>query len=191
MVYQVALNYVFRLNLLRFFLRCHELSCQLQTYHDDGITWRYWPFMRGTHRSPVRSVTRRFGVLCDVRLNKRLSKHSRRRWFETPSRSLWRHCTFHTSYICYYKYPLLKKYPQSTEMSVYNLVSPAIKYPIICRLCSSSMEKNIQAFSIRAWPCIAFKILGPGGCHIFVEFDTGVVEFRGSLVEHYEAVFRF
>ena len=29
----------------------------------------------------------------DLRLNKRLSKPSRRRWFEKPSRSLWRHCT--------------------------------------------------------------------------------------------------
>ena len=28
----------------------------------------------------------------DLPLNKRLSKQSRRRWFETPSRSLWRHC---------------------------------------------------------------------------------------------------
>ena len=27
-----------------------------------------------------------------LRLNKRLSKCSRRRWFETPSHSLWRHC---------------------------------------------------------------------------------------------------
>ena len=27
-----------------------------------------------------------------LRLCKRLSKHSRRRWFKTPSRSLWRHC---------------------------------------------------------------------------------------------------
>ena len=27
-----------------------------------------------------------------LRLNKRLSKQSRSRWFETPSRSLWRHC---------------------------------------------------------------------------------------------------
>ena len=27
-----------------------------------------------------------------LRLNKRLSKQSRRRWFETPSRSMWRHC---------------------------------------------------------------------------------------------------
>ena len=35
-----------------------------------------------------RPVTRSF----DVRLNKGLSKQSRRRWFKTPSRSLWRHC---------------------------------------------------------------------------------------------------
>ena len=31
-------------------------------------------------------------VSFDLRLNKRLSKQWRRRWFETPSRSLWRHC---------------------------------------------------------------------------------------------------
>ena len=28
----------------------------------------------------------------DLRLHKRLSKKSRRRWFETPSHSVWRHC---------------------------------------------------------------------------------------------------
>ena len=28
----------------------------------------------------------------DLRLNKRLSKYLRRRWFKTSSRSLWRHC---------------------------------------------------------------------------------------------------
>ena len=39
-----------------------------------------------------RPVTRSFHVFFDLRLNKRLSKQSRRRWFETPSRSLWRHC---------------------------------------------------------------------------------------------------
>ena len=33
-----------------------------------------------------------FNVFFDLRLNKRLSKQSRRWWFETPSRSLWRHC---------------------------------------------------------------------------------------------------
>ena len=37
-----------------------------------------------------RPVTRNFDVSFDLRLNKRLSKQSRRRWFETPLRSLWR-----------------------------------------------------------------------------------------------------
>ena len=39
-----------------------------------------------------RPVTRSFDVFFDLRVNKRLSKQSRRRWFETLSRSLWRHC---------------------------------------------------------------------------------------------------
>ena len=39
-----------------------------------------------------RPVKRSFDVFYDVRLNKRLSKQSRRWWYETPSRSLWRHC---------------------------------------------------------------------------------------------------
>ena len=37
-------------------------------------------------------VTRSFDVFFEQRLNKRLSTQSKRRWFETPSRSLWRHC---------------------------------------------------------------------------------------------------
>ena len=40
-----------------------------------------------------RPVKRSFHVFFDLRLNKRLNKHSRRRWFETPSRPLWRHCS--------------------------------------------------------------------------------------------------
>ena len=38
-----------------------------------------------------RPATRSFGVFFDLRLNKRLSKQSKHQWFETPSRSLWRH----------------------------------------------------------------------------------------------------
>ena len=38
-----------------------------------------------------RPVTRSFDVFFDLRLNKRLSKQSRRWWFETQSYSLWRH----------------------------------------------------------------------------------------------------
>ena len=39
-----------------------------------------------------RPVTRSFHVFFDLYLNKRLSKQSGRRWFETPSRPLWHHC---------------------------------------------------------------------------------------------------
>ena len=39
-----------------------------------------------------RPVTRSFDVFFDLRLNKLLSKQSRRWWCETPSCSLWRHC---------------------------------------------------------------------------------------------------
>ena len=34
----------------------------------------------------------RGAVFWDLRLNKRLSKQLRHRWFDTPSRALWRHC---------------------------------------------------------------------------------------------------
>ena len=39
-----------------------------------------------------RPVTRSFDVFFDLRLNKPLCKQSWGWWFETPSRSLWRHC---------------------------------------------------------------------------------------------------
>ena len=42
---------------------------------------------------PQKPATRSFDVFFDLRLNKLLSKLSRRRWFQTASRSLWRHCT--------------------------------------------------------------------------------------------------
>ena len=46
-----------------------------------------------------RPVTRSFDVFFDLRPNKRLSKQSWGWWFETPSRSLWRHCNYSMSYI--------------------------------------------------------------------------------------------
>ena len=41
-----------------------------------------------------RPVTRSFDVFLYLRLNKGLSKQSRRRWSETPSCSSWPHCLF-------------------------------------------------------------------------------------------------
>ena len=74
---------------------------QMFWIYDDVIKWkhitRYWPFARGIHRWPVNSPHKgqSLGALmfCLIRaLNKRLSKQSWCWWFETPSRSLWRHC---------------------------------------------------------------------------------------------------
>ena len=70
-------------------------------YHDDVIKWkhfpRYWPFVRGIHRLPVNSPHKSqwrgalmFSLICA--LNKRSSKQPWGWWFETSSRSLWRHC---------------------------------------------------------------------------------------------------
>ena len=67
--------------------------------HDDVIKWkhflRYWPFVRGIHRSPVNSPHKgqwrgafMFSLIC---LNKRLSKQSWGWWFETTLRQLWCH----------------------------------------------------------------------------------------------------
>ena len=69
-------------------------------WYDDVIKWehfpRYWPFVRGIHRSgefpSQRPVMRNFDVFFDRCLNKRSSKQSRRRWLATSSLSLWRHC---------------------------------------------------------------------------------------------------
>ena len=64
-----------------------------------------------------RQVTRNFDVFFDLRLNKRFSKQSRCRWFETPSHSLWRLCNACTWFaLCcvlfwLLKYPWILSYP--------------------------------------------------------------------------------
>ena len=95
--------------------------------HSAYTAWwsRYWPWWRHQNgnifrvmaicagNSPVpgefptqRPVTRSFDVFFDLRPNKRLSKQSWGWWFETPSRSLWRHSdNFH---VCQYFFSWLK-----------------------------------------------------------------------------------
>ena len=76
-------------------------TCCVALSSDDVIKWehfpRYWPFVRGIHRSPVNFTHKgqwRVALIFffNSRLNKRLSKQSWGWWFETPSSSLWRHC---------------------------------------------------------------------------------------------------
>ena len=81
--------------------RCFEdvfLSSATTLAHDDVIKLkhspRYWPFVRGIHRSPVNFPHKSqwrgaltFSLICV--LNKRLSKQLWDWWFETQSWSLW------------------------------------------------------------------------------------------------------
>ena len=69
--------------------------------HDDVIQWKhfppYWPFVPGIHRwpanSPHKSQWRGALMLSFIcALNTWLSKQSWGWWFDTPSRTLWRHC---------------------------------------------------------------------------------------------------
>ena len=87
-----------RLCMLNWFVKM-ELCIYIlhHSSHDDVIKWkhfpRYWPFVLTSEFPSQRPVTRSFDVFFDLRLSKRLSKQSRRRWFEMPSHSLWSHCS--------------------------------------------------------------------------------------------------
>ena len=63
--------------------------------HKNGAIFRgtgpLWGEFTGEFPSQ-RPVTRSSDVFFDLRLNKRLSKQLWDWWFDTPSRSLWRHC---------------------------------------------------------------------------------------------------
>ena len=75
---------------------------KMSILHDDVIKWkhfpRYWPFVRGIHRSSVNNSPHKgqwrgavmLSLICS--LNKWLSKQTWGWLFETPSCSLWRHC---------------------------------------------------------------------------------------------------
>ena len=92
-------------------LRCHmatlvhnEIQCSMALYFGFSL-FAWWRHQMEAFsallalcagNSPVtgefpthRPVTQSFDVFFDLRLNKRLSKQS---WFESLSRSLWRHC---------------------------------------------------------------------------------------------------
>ena len=88
-----------KINENQFMRLAHEFPPE--EIHDDVIKWkhfpRYWPFVGGIHRSPVNSLHKgqwcgalMFSLIC-AWINSWV-KQWWGWWFETPSRSLWRHC---------------------------------------------------------------------------------------------------
>ena len=85
-----------------------SLVTNLATTHHQSVSMARWRHEMETFsallalwegNSPVtgefpslRPATRSFDVFFDLRLNKRLSKQWRRRYFETPLHPTWRHC---------------------------------------------------------------------------------------------------
>ena len=72
------------------------LRHQMETFSESLALCEGIPSVTGG-LSTQRSMTSRFGVFFDLRLNKRLRKQSR---FETPLRSLWRHCNVNLTSKC-------------------------------------------------------------------------------------------
>ena len=77
-----------------------------------------------------RPVTRWFDVFFHLRLNKRLCKQSRRWWFETPSRPLWRHCNWNET-LCHTP-------SQNPQIQTANIFSP-YKFNLVFR----NGERNV------------------------------------------------
>ena len=75
-------------------LRDSRKSCNTWWRHQMEHFPRYWPIVRGIHRLIPRTKASDAELpffFFDLRLNKPLSKQSWGWWFETLSRSLWRH----------------------------------------------------------------------------------------------------
>ena len=89
-----------------------------------------------------RPVTRRFDIFCDMCLNKRLNKQLWGWWFETPSGTLWRHCSELAHQMC-------------TSLSLfcfdYDIVLRGFMYPYFHRGCFTGIVVTIQ------WPQIQWN----------------------------------
>ena len=70
------------------------------TTSSNGSIFRVTGLLRGDRWIPFTNVQWRgaFVFFFDSRLDKRLRKQPRRRWFETPSRSSWRHYNVYSKY---------------------------------------------------------------------------------------------
>ena len=93
--------------------------------------------------SALRPVTRSFNVFFHLRPNERLSKPSWGWWFETPSRSLWRHCNcpvdiwhylWQIVFICLYITPYQHHHCHCANLSD-DIELIKCQWDMFCRVC--------------------------------------------------------
>ena len=141
--------------------RSMNMSCWLRMvtssngnmFRVTGLLWgettghRWIPLMWGEttgHRwiPLTKARTRSFDVFFDLCLIKRLSKQSRCRWFETPSRSLWHHCN------CSHILGIQKTLRSGISTSLYNsawvacMIWTRYKNYLESRFCSKNLDSS-------------------------------------------------
>ena len=91
-----------------------------------------------------RPVTRSSDVFFDLRLNKRLIKQLWSGWFETPSRSFWRHCNGFM-YSPNYKYNIFGDHPYTHNPRLYLQVCVVLFIPFsVCLLPSPLLSSFLS-----------------------------------------------
>ena len=97
-----------------------------------------------------RPVTRSFDVFFDLRLNKWMSKQPKRRWFETPSRPLWRLCNWQNGR--HFAYDIFGCIFVIEEFCI--LIKISLKF-----VPKGPIDKNLAFVQIMAWRRIGAKPL--------------------------------
>ena len=92
-------------------------------------------------------VTRSFDVFFDLCLNKRLSEPSGGWWFETPSRSLWRH--YNESLHCFFSYT--NSQMKCLSINSHNLFEMPLKW-FVNLYVRPNFYVRLQRFSIQVVP---------------------------------------
>ena len=130
------------------YLWCVLVRCWKLHRHDDVIKWkhfsRYWPFLRGIHRSRVNSlaqrpVTRSFLVIFDLCRNKRLSKQSH---------PFWRH---RNGVRCIYTYIYIYIYIFIGKWTVLSWLIVTCQLPVWGT--RTWLPLSLWVFSCLMWPC--------------------------------------
>ena len=112
-------------------------------------------------------VTRTFHVFFYLRLSKQLSKQPIRRWFDTPSHSLWRHCNVIWSFVLFW--PL---FPSLTSTHWGRLTHICVSKLTIIGSDNGLSPGRCQAI---VWTNAGILLIGPLGTNfseILVEFHT-------------------
>ena len=116
-----------------------------------------------------RPVTRSFDIFFDLRLNQQLSKQWRRRRFETPSRSFWRHCN------------ATKQIEISTDMAT----SEVWLYLIPSRLLDTTVANQlISHYLDQCWPNSLTHICGTRGRWVDKMYTSKCYYYRMTYKLH-------